>query len=258
MAVHTSGRARTDDPGFPGFRHVEHVRRCPTMNASPGPMHAIGGERARHPSRSLDGARPVDGRRTRLHRPDPRGRLREWRTGAIPGPRCDDRPRLHRCRRRGVDAPPGSADRPAPCRLRGAQLRRQLRADGATRGHPPRLRIRGLLRCRAGHPRPCPARPLAKRHRPVAVIGLLGAFLVRSASRLLLQDPAMFGLDHLPSNPFAIATDPAAFVALETASSAAIAALAVAIARCLPGDSSRAGRSCAASCGRSSSPASSP
>ena len=61
-------------------------------------------------------------------------------------------------------------------------------------------------------------------------VGLLGAFLVRSASRLFLQDPAMFGLDHLPSNPFAIATDPAAFVALETASSAAIAALAVAIA----------------------------
>ena len=36
-------------------------------------------------------------------------------------------------------------------------------------------------------------------------IAMLAAFLVRSASRLVLQDPAMFGFDDLPTNPFVIA-----------------------------------------------------
>ncbi len=61
-------------------------------------------------------------------------------------------------------------------------------------------------------------------------VALLAAFLVRSGSRLLLQDPSMFGADHLPSNPFAIATDPGAFVAVETVANAAIAGLALTIA----------------------------
>lgn len=53
---------------------------------------------------------------------------------------------------------------------------------------------------------------------------LVGAFVVRSASRLLLQDPVMFGIDGAPANPFALVADPAAFVAIETASNLAIAA----------------------------------
>jgi signal transduction histidine kinase len=61
-------------------------------------------------------------------------------------------------------------------------------------------------------------------------IAMLGAFVVRSASRLLLQDPAMFGFDQAPANPFAITTDPAAFLAIESAANAAIAVVAMMVA----------------------------
>jgi signal transduction histidine kinase len=61
-------------------------------------------------------------------------------------------------------------------------------------------------------------------------LAMLGAFLVRSAGRLLLQDPAMFGFDDLPPNPFVLAGDPAAFIAVETGSNAVIAVVAIAIA----------------------------
>ena len=61
-------------------------------------------------------------------------------------------------------------------------------------------------------------------------LAMLGAFLVRSASRLFLQDPVMFGFDDLPANPFVIASDPSAFITLEAASNAVIAGLAVAVA----------------------------
>ena len=61
-------------------------------------------------------------------------------------------------------------------------------------------------------------------------VAMLAAFLVRSASRLFLQDPVMFGFDDLPSNPFALTSDPSAFIAIETASNAAIAGLALTVA----------------------------
>jgi signal transduction histidine kinase len=60
-------------------------------------------------------------------------------------------------------------------------------------------------------------------------LGLLGTFLVRSVSRLLLQDPSMFGCAECAPNGLVIATDPAAFLLIETASNAAIAVLALAI-----------------------------
>ncbi len=57
----------------------------------------------------------------------------------------------------------------------------------------------------------------------------------------------MFGADHLPSNPFAIATDPQAFIAVETVANAAIAVLAVMVAVvCGWPTHRRAGRSSAA------------
>jgi signal transduction histidine kinase len=56
-------------------------------------------------------------------------------------------------------------------------------------------------------------------------IALLCAFLVRSASRLFLQDPSMFGCADCPPNPFALASDPAAFVTVEVAANLAIAGL---------------------------------
>lgn len=61
-------------------------------------------------------------------------------------------------------------------------------------------------------------------------ITLAGAFLVRSASRLLLQDPAAFPELGLPPNPFAITADLTAFNAIETAASTAIAILALTVA----------------------------
>ena len=62
-------------------------------------------------------------------------------------------------------------------------------------------------------------------------LAMLGAFLVRSASRLLLQDPAQLAPDAgLPPNPFAIAASPDAFLAVETITSAVIAVLALAVA----------------------------
>jgi signal transduction histidine kinase len=61
-------------------------------------------------------------------------------------------------------------------------------------------------------------------------LALLGAFFVRSVSRLLLQDPSMFGCPDCVPNPFVIASEPAAFVAIETTSNVAIAVIAVAIA----------------------------
>jgi signal transduction histidine kinase len=61
-------------------------------------------------------------------------------------------------------------------------------------------------------------------------IAMLAAFLMRSASRLFLQEPAMFGFDDLPANPFVVASEPSAFIAIETASNAVIAGLAVTIA----------------------------
>ena len=62
-------------------------------------------------------------------------------------------------------------------------------------------------------------------------IAMLGAFLVRSASRLLLQDPAQLAPDAgLPPNPFAIAASPDAFLAIESVTSAVIACLALAVA----------------------------
>jgi signal transduction histidine kinase len=62
-------------------------------------------------------------------------------------------------------------------------------------------------------------------------IGMLCAFLVRSASRLLLQDPAEVAPDAgLPPNPFAIAGSPDAFFAIESVTSAVIAGLALAVA----------------------------
>jgi signal transduction histidine kinase len=61
-------------------------------------------------------------------------------------------------------------------------------------------------------------------------LALLGAFLVRSVGRLLLQDPSMFGCDECASNPFVITSDPAAFITVETWSNAAIAVIALAIA----------------------------
>jgi signal transduction histidine kinase len=61
-------------------------------------------------------------------------------------------------------------------------------------------------------------------------MGMLAAFVARSASRLFLQDPAMFGCTDCPPNPFAITTDPAAFIAIETASNVAISVLAIAVA----------------------------
>ena len=60
---------------------------------------------------------------------------------------------------------------------------------------------------------------------------MLAAFLVRSASRLLLQDPAQIAPDAgLPPNPFAIAASPDAFFTVEIVTSAVIAGLAVAVA----------------------------
>ncbi len=64
----------------------------------------------------------------------------------------------------------------------------------------------------------------------VLAVGMLGAFLIRSASRLFLQDPSMFGCSDCPPNPFAIAAEPTAFIAIETASNIAIALLALAVA----------------------------
>ena len=62
-------------------------------------------------------------------------------------------------------------------------------------------------------------------------IAMLGAFLVRSASRLLLSDPAQIAPEaDLPPNPFAIAASPDSFLAVEAFSSAVIAGLALAIA----------------------------
>jgi len=61
-------------------------------------------------------------------------------------------------------------------------------------------------------------------------VGMLAAFVVRSASRLVLQDPAMFGCGDCTPNPFVITTDPAAFVTVETAANAAICILALAVA----------------------------
>ena len=62
-------------------------------------------------------------------------------------------------------------------------------------------------------------------------IAMLGAFLVRSASRLLLSDPAQFAPEAgLPPNPFAVVASPGAFHAVETLSSAVIAGLALAVA----------------------------
>ena len=60
-------------------------------------------------------------------------------------------------------------------------------------------------------------------------IAMFAAFAVRSASRLFLQDPSMFGFDDLPSNPFALVRDPSAFIALESASSMVIAGLALSV-----------------------------
>ena len=62
-------------------------------------------------------------------------------------------------------------------------------------------------------------------------IALLAAFGVRSVSRLVLQDPStMFPDFGLPPNPFAITTDPGAFLAIETAGSASIGIVALSIA----------------------------
>ena len=63
------------------------------------------------------------------------------------------------------------------------------------------------------------------------VIALGAAFLVRSLSRLFLFDPASIpGCDGCPSNPFALAPNTAAFEAIETLSSFAIALLALTVA----------------------------
>jgi signal transduction histidine kinase len=65
------------------------------------------------------------------------------------------------------------------------------------------------------------------------VAGAMGvAFVTRSLSRLLFQDPAMYpgACPGCPSNPFAITTDPALFEAVETLSSAAIALAALTVA----------------------------
>jgi signal transduction histidine kinase len=61
-------------------------------------------------------------------------------------------------------------------------------------------------------------------------LAFLGAFLVRSASRLFLQDPSMFGCGDCPPNAFVLASEPKAFIAIEVASNTAIAILALAIA----------------------------
>jgi signal transduction histidine kinase len=61
-------------------------------------------------------------------------------------------------------------------------------------------------------------------------IALAAAFLARSASRLLLQDPSMFDCVGCPPNPFVIATDPTAFLAIETATSAVICAMTLTVA----------------------------
>ena len=61
-------------------------------------------------------------------------------------------------------------------------------------------------------------------------VALLAAFLVRSASRLFLQDPSMFGCTDCAPNPFVITTDPSAFIALETASNVAITLITLAVA----------------------------
>ena len=62
-------------------------------------------------------------------------------------------------------------------------------------------------------------------------LAMLAAFVVRSASRLLLQDPAQIAPDAgLPPNPFAIAASPDAFFTVESVTSAVIAILALAVA----------------------------
>jgi signal transduction histidine kinase len=59
---------------------------------------------------------------------------------------------------------------------------------------------------------------------------LLAAFLVRSASRLLLTDPAALGCPDCPPNPFAVVSDASPFLTIETASNTAIAILTLGIA----------------------------
>jgi signal transduction histidine kinase len=62
-------------------------------------------------------------------------------------------------------------------------------------------------------------------------IGLLIAFLTRSLSRLLLQDPATAVPDAgFPPNPFAMTTDTAAFEAIEATTSAVICVLTLTVA----------------------------
>ncbi|HYH93101.1 MAG TPA: histidine kinase [Candidatus Saccharimonadales bacterium] len=77
-----------------------------------------------------------------------------------------------------------------------------------------------------------PGRLPQGRSRSVA-IALLAAFLVRSLSRLFLQDgPTMYPelCGACPSNPFVIATTPAAFETIEALSSALIAVLCLLVA----------------------------
>ena len=155
----TSEAAPVRDPGFPGSRAAT---RCATMRDH--------GAR-RRPSR--------DRRPSRTGRPSERSRssLALATVGALAfavltspvGAASGAPPQFLvldatigavyiGCGRHRVAAAAGGPDRAAARRLRGAQLRRQLRPDAADPvRHPPRVRIRGLLRRRAGGPRARPA-----------------------------------------------------------------------------------------------------
>jgi signal transduction histidine kinase len=61
-------------------------------------------------------------------------------------------------------------------------------------------------------------------------VAMLVAFLIRSMGRLLLVDGSMFGCTECAPNPFVIASEPSAFIAVETWSNAAIAGIAITIA----------------------------